>query len=134
MLAHYDDPKQLSNMSIHTAPSFGKCAFHTALGYPPFVQHNQALPSGNKAFKYRYCGSLDGHRDRSGSEMVASAVLTPPLETAARPDAQGRFGKFGGKYVPETLIAALTELEGEFHRAMKDKTFKVIPQSVEGVT
>ncbi len=27
------------------------------------------------------------------------------------PDKQGRFGKFGGRYVPETLMPALLELE-----------------------
>ena len=48
------------------------------------------------------------------------------MESVARPDAQGRFGRFGGKYVPETLIAALTELETEFYRAMNDKSFQVI--------
>ncbi|KAF3778125.1 hypothetical protein EJ110_NYTH44131 [Nymphaea thermarum] len=31
-----------------------------------------------------------------------------------RPDAFGRFGKLGGKYVPETLMYALTELESAF--------------------
>ena len=29
----------------------------------------------------------------------------------ARPSAQGRFGRYGGQYVPETLMPALSELE-----------------------
>jgi tryptophan synthase beta chain len=29
----------------------------------------------------------------------------------ARPDTMGRFGRFGGKYVPKTLMHVLTELE-----------------------
>jgi len=37
---------------------------------------------------------------------------------------KGYFGVFGGKYVPETLMAALEELEGEYSRAKKDKSFK----------
>ena len=37
---------------------------------------------------------------------------------------QGRFGEFGGKYVPETLNAALTELEASYEKARKDKKFK----------
>ncbi|MHB2037246.1 MAG: tryptophan synthase subunit beta [Nitrososphaerales archaeon] len=36
----------------------------------------------------------------------------------------GRFGEFGGKYVPETLNAALTELEDSYEKARKDKKFQ----------
>lgn len=43
----------------------------------------------------------------------------------SRPDASGRFGKFGGKYVPETLIVALTELEQAYAEAIKDPAFTV---------
>ncbi|WP_166239558.1 tryptophan synthase subunit beta [Paenibacillus turpanensis] len=39
------------------------------------------------------------------------------------PDEQGRFGKFGGKYVPETLMNALEELEQAFRHYMKDESF-----------
>lgn len=35
----------------------------------------------------------------------------------------GRFGKFGGQYVPETIMNALIELEGEFYKAIKDEDF-----------
>ncbi|KAL0306397.1 UNVERIFIED_CONTAM: Tryptophan synthase beta chain 2, chloroplastic [Sesamum radiatum] len=37
-----------------------------------------------------------------------------PAAALQRPDSFGRFGKFGGKYVPETLMYALTELEAAF--------------------
>jgi len=37
---------------------------------------------------------------------------------------QKRFGKFGGQFVPETLMNALIELEKEFIKAKKDKTFQ----------
>src|SRR3954470_22416809 len=36
----------------------------------------------------------------------------------------GRFGPWGGRYVPETLMAALEELEREYGRAKKDPRFK----------
>ena len=36
----------------------------------------------------------------------------------------GRFGVFGGRYVPETLMANLIELEAAFEAAWKDKSFK----------
>ena len=36
----------------------------------------------------------------------------------------GRFGPWGGRYVPETLMAALDELEREYERAKRDPRFK----------
>ena len=41
-----------------------------------------------------------------------------------RPDALGRFGKFGGKYVPETLMPALEELEAAFEKYCNDSQFQ----------
>lgn len=40
------------------------------------------------------------------------------------PDARGRFGDFGGRYVPETLIRALDELEGNYEEARQDSAFQ----------
>ena len=48
--------------------------------------------------------------------------LTQPVASLL-PDAQGKFGKFGGKYVPEILIPAVTELENEYRRARQDEAF-----------
>ena len=39
------------------------------------------------------------------------------------PDNKGKFGKYGGKFVPETLIAPLTELESIYLLMKKDKQF-----------
>lgn len=36
---------------------------------------------------------------------------------------KGRFGKFGGQYVPETVMNALIELEEELDKALKDEEF-----------
>src|ERR1700693_1753381 len=36
----------------------------------------------------------------------------------------GRFGDYGGRYVPETLVAALEELEAAYNRARLDKKFQ----------
>ena len=44
--------------------------------------------------------------------------------TAPLPDTRGRFGEFGGKYVPETLMPALTELEAAFEQAQADESFR----------
>lgn len=40
------------------------------------------------------------------------------------PDAQGRFGKYGGRYIPETLMNALLELEEAYLRYSKDESFQ----------
>jgi len=46
------------------------------------------------------------------------------LSSAAIPDARGRFGIYGGRYVPETLMPALVALEQEYTKARKDKRFQ----------
>jgi tryptophan synthase beta chain len=46
-------------------------------------------------------------------------VTTPPL-----PDAQGHFGRFGGRFVPETLMGPLIELEKAYASARRDRTFQ----------
>lgn len=48
-----------------------------------------------------------------------------PIETpiSAVPDARGRFGEFGRRYVPETLMYALDELSQAYEDAKKDPAF-----------
>ena len=43
--------------------------------------------------------------------------------TTSEPDEHGHWGKFGGRYVPETLVAPLDELTKEFTRARHDADF-----------
>jgi len=52
-------------------------------------------------------------------KRTVSSARKPVLAQAA-----GRFGAWGGRYVPETLMAALEELEREYERAKKDPRFK----------
>lgn len=40
------------------------------------------------------------------------------------PDKDGRFGEYGGKFVSETLMPALNELEKEYKKIKKNKKFK----------
>jgi len=40
------------------------------------------------------------------------------------PDKRGYFGRYGGRFVPETLVTPLKELEEAFHAAMHDKDFR----------
>jgi tryptophan synthase beta chain len=48
-------------------------------------------------------------------------VTTAP--TKILPDDKGRFGAFGGRYVPETLVAPIEELEKAYAAARADKSF-----------
>ena len=41
------------------------------------------------------------------------------------PDQRGRFGQYGGRYVPETLMPALLELEQAYLKAKKDRRFQI---------
>ncbi len=43
--------------------------------------------------------------------------------TVSLPDARGHFGAFGGRFVPETLMAPLEELERAYRRARRDRQF-----------
>ena len=44
--------------------------------------------------------------------------------TQKLPDEHGHFGRFGGRFVPETLMAALDELEAAYHAARADADFR----------
>jgi tryptophan synthase beta chain len=58
------------------------------------------------------------------------AKPTNPIAIEHRPDALGRFGQFGGKYVPETLMPALFQLEEAYHQYRQDPTFQ---QELDGL-
>jgi tryptophan synthase beta chain len=50
-------------------------------------------------------------------------VVTIPTPFVSEPDAHGRFGIFGGKYAPETLMGAIAELERAYDEARHDPAF-----------
>ena len=50
-----------------------------------------------------------------------ASVILPAVPSESRP---GRFGIYGGRYVPETLMAALVELEHEYEIAKADAAFQ----------
>jgi|TARA_B110000495_G_scaffold203398_1_gene226906 tryptophan synthase beta chain len=55
---------------------------------------------------------------------MSSHFLPQPSPDASLPDEKGRFGEFGGRFVPETLIAALDQLETEYFQSQKDPAFQ----------
>jgi tryptophan synthase beta chain len=59
----------------------------------------------------------------SDSRTAGPAPSVASKAAAAEPGKLGRFGAFGGRYVPEALIAALDQLEDEFDAARKDEKF-----------
>ncbi|PLR83437.1 MULTISPECIES: tryptophan synthase subunit beta [Bacillus] len=44
--------------------------------------------------------------------------------TYTLPDEKGHFGKYGGRFVPETLMQAVLELEQAYHKAIADEFFQ----------
>ena len=58
--------------------------------------------------------------------MATASVTKRTRNTTAKKPAVavGRFGVYGGRYVPETLMAALEELEREYEKAKIDKKFQ----------
>ena len=61
-------------------------------------------------YKSKPCNTGGG-----GSDVSSLAVL---LE-------EGKFGRYGGKFVPETLISCLSQLEAEFGSIAHDAGFQV---------
>ncbi|HKN32650.1 MAG TPA: tryptophan synthase subunit beta [Terriglobales bacterium] len=55
---------------------------------------------------------------------MATAPISKHKPTASGKSVPGRFGVYGGRYVPETLMAALEELEHEYEKAKRDPKFK----------
>ena len=52
------------------------------------------------------------------------SFLSQTSDAAQLPDGLGRFGEFGGRYVPETLIAALDQLDAAYVEAQQDAAFQ----------
>ena len=63
------------------------------------------------------------NHNRYGSFISISLMTPTPSTSNSLPNSQGRFGPYGGKFVPETLMAALTELELAYEESRSDKAF-----------
>jgi tryptophan synthase beta chain len=51
-------------------------------------------------------------------------IQAKPNDYTAYPDANGRFGEFGGRYVPETLMPLVHELDAAYRAAKADPAFQ----------
>jgi len=56
--------------------------------------------------------------------MSEAASNAAPAGQNQLPDSRGRYGEFGGRYVPETLMQALYDLEAEYLRIKDDPSFR----------
>ncbi|MBI1344713.1 tryptophan synthase subunit beta [bacterium] len=55
---------------------------------------------------------------------MTAASAAPPSASSQVPDEQGRFGEFGRRFVPETLMFALEQLTEEYRKAKQDPAFQ----------
>jgi tryptophan synthase beta chain len=55
--------------------------------------------------------------------MTIASVSTANWFGRRDPDSRGYFGEFGGRFVPETLVAPIQALEEEYFRARRDEAF-----------
>src|SRR5260370_2976539 len=55
---------------------------------------------------------------------MQTQTTSPTYQHGLYPDARGRFGSFGGKFVPESLVEPLAELEAAYNQASSDEQFQ----------
>ena len=56
--------------------------------------------------------------------QASPSSISRPTRLLSGPDALGRFGSFGGRFVPETLMDALNQLAGAYDEAKADNMFQ----------
>jgi tryptophan synthase beta chain len=54
---------------------------------------------------------------------MTQTKTNPELKLSSYP-VDGKYGKYGGRYVPEVLMEAVTELEAAYEKAKKDEKFQ----------
>src|SRR5512143_2563102 len=70
-----------------------------------------------------HCGRRNGRRKKEDIRMNPSHASLKEAH-GRRPDAAGHFGPFGGRYVAETLMPAVIELEEAYRRIASDPAFQ----------
>ncbi|HEX4202709.1 MAG TPA: tryptophan synthase subunit beta [Ktedonobacteraceae bacterium] len=63
-------------------------------------------------------------RQQHQQQQYADTSVSATYQHNLYPDERGRFGEFGGKFVPESLMAALAELETAYLEASSDPVFQ----------
>ncbi|XP_038899607.1 tryptophan synthase beta chain 1 [Benincasa hispida] len=101
---------------------------------PSSSHSNTKISSSNSRFPVHFRRVLSNPSPVFRSNAISCTLTREPslamedklhdLNLEQRPDSFGHFGRFGGKYVPETLMHALTELETAFHSLAGDQEFQ----------
>src|SRR2546427_9673798 len=81
---------------------------------------DRAPVRGRRGLRCRGAAGPEGSRQGLGVRRRGDGRAVMPR----RPDAQGRLGRCGGRFVPETLMAPLIELERAWLAAKRDRTFQ----------
>src|SRR6202789_2386045 len=87
-----------------------------------FPRGSKRNPARKIRKKFEHLSLPFVRRRGSYSDMATATVMKG--NKATKGPVKGRFGVYGGRYVPETLMAALEELEREYERAKRDRKFQ----------
>ncbi|KAJ8435933.1 hypothetical protein Cgig2_013280 [Carnegiea gigantea] len=111
-------------MAIATSTSLKTTTSPLSKPYHPSSTFNSSnLPPKSLKFpqiRPSICCAMRGDK----ATAVEEGKMVKDLDALLRPDSFGRFGQFGGKYVPETLMYALTELESALRSVANDPQFQ----------
>src|SRR5215831_9500520 len=78
---------------------------------------------GRSASTYRQAWSARPASRITGESSGSSRLSMEPVISRRDPDVRGYFGEFGGRYVPETLVEPIEELERAYFGAREDPAF-----------
>ncbi len=82
-----------------------------------------AKQSSNKQSSTEPSSADQSSTGQSSTDQNGDPEVTSAAAVMGEPDATGRFGNFGGRFVPETLVPACAELEAAFREAWSDPSF-----------
>src|SRR5580704_14231033 len=85
--------------------------------FPPASNRS---PARKIQTRLEHSSALFVTRRESNRKMATARVV----KSKKSPRVKGRFGVYGGRYVPETLMAALEELESAYETAKRDGGFQ----------
>src|SRR5260221_5294452 len=80
----------------------------------------RAPMQGSKAERYEFRAPADSTLAGEAGRVTDMSVIG----SLTVPDAQGHFGPYGGRFVPETLMHPLQQLEEEYFKAQRDPEFQ----------
>src|SRR5690606_18319162 len=109
--------RQCRRVDRRSAPARRRCE-HRGRVFP----RRQGSRAGRGVHR-RGPGSVRRARGTGADMSTMDPSALGRLTDGTWPDARGRFGDFGGRFVPETLMLAVTRLEAEAREALADPVF-----------